>query len=193
MFTATPPSVNRRRSTGRKSLGLGEKEQLPFVATRNNYSYGSQFSNMPKPPQLAETKVPLSVALKQQQDASQARMRAEEIERERAAREPGTVEPEDCRRFDPDKTVVDKGSQKATEIARVQQETRSLRNGHCSAASEERTAPTAVSTAMPPPPRRRSPRQQSGMFLQFPSSLRKRVYHPNIHLSFYGPYFYHLL
>ncbi|RPB07770.1 hypothetical protein P167DRAFT_529548 [Morchella conica CCBAS932] len=159
MFTATPPSVNRRRSTGRKSLGLGEKEQLPFVATRNNYSYGSQFSNMPKPPQLAETKVPLSVALKQQQDASQARMRAEEIERERAAREPGTVEPEDRR----------------------------------SAASEERTAPTAVSTAMPPPPRRRSPRQQSGMFLQFPSSLRKRVYHPNIHLSFYGPYFYHLL
>lgn len=97
MFTATPPSVNRRRSAGRKSIGLGDKEQLPFVATRNNYSYGSQFSNMPKPPQLAETKVPLSVALKQQQDASQARMRAEEMERERAAREPGTVEPEDHR------------------------------------------------------------------------------------------------
>ncbi|KAI5843007.1 hypothetical protein DFP73DRAFT_595537 [Morchella snyderi] len=161
MFTATPPSVNRRRSAGRKSLGIGEKEQLPFVATRNNYSYGSQFSNMPKPPQLAETKVPLSVALKQQQDASQARMRAEEIERERAAREPGTVEPEDRRRFDPDKTVVDKRLQKETETARAQQETRSLRNGHSSAASDERTAPTAVSTSMPPPPRRRSPRQQS--------------------------------
>lgn len=98
-------------------------------------------------------------------------MRAEEIERERAAREPGTVEPEDRRRFDPDKSVVDKRSQKETEIARVQQETRSLRNGHSSAVSEERTAPTAVSTAMPPPPRRRSPRQQSGMFLQFPLQL----------------------
>lgn len=162
MFTATPPSVNRRRSGGGGRRSTGDRE-LPYVATKNNYSYGSQFSNMPKPPQLAETKVPLSVALKQQQDASNARMRAEQLERERVAREQGTVEPEDRRRSDPDKAAPGKKLQETPDLMEeslAQQETGSLRT--CSVVSEEPAAGVPNSMLPPPLPRRKSPRLQSG-------------------------------
>lgn len=162
MFTATPPSVNRRRSGGgRRSAG---DRELPYVAIKNNYSYGSQFSNMPKPPQLAETKVPLSVALKQQQDASNARMRAEQLERERISREQDATEPEDHRRSDPSKAAPGKKLQKELDLTEgilAQQKTGSLRSR--SVASVEPI--TGVSSSMPPPPPRRiSPRIQSGKF-----------------------------
>lgn len=115
---------------------------------------------MPKPPQLAETKVPLSVALKQQQEAAEARMKAEQMERDRIVREQGTAEPEDHRRSDPNKVVPDKRLQESDpmEATLAQQRTGSLRSR--SIASEEPTA--GVSSSMPPPPRRRSPRLRSG-------------------------------
>lgn len=164
MFTATPPSVARKKSGGGRNPGRnpGDRE-LPYVAIKNNYSYGSPHSNMPKPPQLAETKVPLSVALKQQQDASIARMKEQQLERDR---QQGTVEPDEYRRSDHDKASPGRMSQDEG-ISLAQQKARSLRSR--SVVSEE--PPAAVSNSMPPPPRR-SPRLRSGesVLYSFPRS-----------------------
>ncbi|CUS14322.1 unnamed protein product [Tuber aestivum] len=93
MFTATPPSAYRRRSSSRRIGSDGDQRAMPFIPTKSSYSYGSPHSNMPKAPQLADTKVPMAVALQQKQDAAEARMRAEEREREGASGE----QPEDGR------------------------------------------------------------------------------------------------
>jgi len=87
MFTATPPSTYRRRSGSRKVSADEDQRAMPFIPTKSSYSYGSPHSNMPKAPQLADTRVPMAVALQQKQDAAEARMRAEEREREKASGE----------------------------------------------------------------------------------------------------------
>jgi len=87
MFTATPPSAYRRRSGSRKVSADEDQRAMPFIPTKSSYSYGSPHSNMPKAPQLADTRVPMAVALQQKQDAAEARMRAEEREREKASGE----------------------------------------------------------------------------------------------------------
>lgn len=157
MFTATPPSVARKKSGGGRNPG---DRELPYVAIKNNYSYGSPHSNMPKPPQLAETKVPLSVALKQQQDASIARMKEQQLERDRISGQ-STAEPDEHRRSDPNKTS-EKPFQN-TDIPLAQHKAGLLKS--CSAFSED--PPAAISSSMPPPPRR-SPRLQSGKSIPYP-------------------------
>ncbi|KAG0642051.1 hypothetical protein HOY80DRAFT_952140 [Tuber brumale] len=87
MFTATPPSAYRRRSSGRRTNNDEDQRAMPFIPTKSSYSYGSPHSNMPKAPQLADTRVPMAVALQQKQDAAEARMRAEEQEREKISSE----------------------------------------------------------------------------------------------------------
>lgn len=154
MFTATPPSVARKKSGGGRNPG---DRELPYVAIKNNYSYGSPHSNMPKPPQLAETKVPLSVALKQQQDASVARMKEQQLERDRISGQQGMAEPDEHRRSDPNKAASGRMTQNE-DMSFVQHKARSLRS--YSAVSED--PPAAISSSMPPPPPRRSPRLQSG-------------------------------
>lgn len=95
MFTATPPSTYRRRSGSRKVSTEEDQRAMPFIPTKSSYSYGSPHSNMPKAPQLADTRVPMAVALQQKQDAAEARMRAEEREREKASGEQLQDEPEE--------------------------------------------------------------------------------------------------
>lgn len=166
MFTATPPSVARKKSGGGRNPG---DRELPYVAIKNNYSYGSPHSNMPKPPQLAETKVPLSVALKQQQDASVARMKEQQLERDRISGQQGMDE---HRRSDPNKAVFERMTQ--NEDTSFAQHKAGLLRSH-SAVSED--PPAAISSSMPPPPRR-SPRLQSGksvLYLSFHQHLSRRL------------------
>ncbi|PWW71573.1 hypothetical protein C7212DRAFT_348982, partial [Tuber magnatum] len=66
---------------------------------------------MPKAPQLADTKVPMAMALQQKQDAAEARMRAEEWEREGATGEQlqdeqDEQDEEDSRRLGPTTTTT---------------------------------------------------------------------------------------
>lgn len=178
MFTATPPSVARKKTGGGRNPG---DRELPYVAIKNNYSYGSPHSNMPKPPQLAETKVPLSVALKQQQDASVARMKEQQLERDRISGQRSTAEPDEHRRPNSNKASPDRTSQNEDT---PQHKARSLRSR--SAVSED--PPAGVSGSMPPPPRR-SPRLQSGKPIIYDhSSTYSAFWHQHLSKRFSNKY-----
>jgi hypothetical protein len=90
MFAAnTPPSRRVRGSTSGPGGAARRKTdatpELPYISPGSNNAYGSKAVNVPKPPRVADTRTSLAAAMKEKEDAMNARLRAEEEERAREA------------------------------------------------------------------------------------------------------------
>ncbi|KAA8901434.1 hypothetical protein FN846DRAFT_891835 [Sphaerosporella brunnea] len=90
MFSAnTPPARRTRGSTAGPGGGARRKtnanSELPYISPGSNNAYGSKAANVPKPPRVADTRTSLAAAMKEKEDAMNARLRAEEEERAREA------------------------------------------------------------------------------------------------------------
>ena len=58
---------------------------LPYISPGSNNAYGSVAANVPKPPRVADTRTSLAAAMKEKEDAMNARLRAEEEQRAKEA------------------------------------------------------------------------------------------------------------